>query len=75
MGELKASIDQIMSKTIGKTAPYIPKADLKYNEFLAIKNEFTPYQLERDFKGTAMLLSSHFILMIFAKVLKRAKML
>ena len=43
MGELKASIDQIMNMTIGKTAPFIPKPDLKYNEFLAIKNEFTAY--------------------------------
>jgi hypothetical protein len=41
MGELKASIDHIMNLTIGKTAPYIPKADLRYNEYLAIKNEFT----------------------------------
>ena len=75
MGELKSSIDHIMNLTIGKTAPYIPKADLRYNEYLAIKNEFTASELERDFKGTSLLVSSHLVLMIIAKGLRRAKML
>ena len=33
-------VDTILQKTIGKTGPYIPKADLQYDEFLAIKGTF-----------------------------------
>ena len=64
-----------MNVSIGKTEPYLPKADLKYDEYLAIKNEFSAYQFEKNLKGPEVLIISHFILVMLGKVLRRAKKL
>ena len=43
MAQLKKTLDRANQKTIGKFAPNIPKPNLHFDEYLAIKNEFAPY--------------------------------
>lgn len=64
-----------MELSIDKTGPYLPKADLKYDEYVAIKNDFTPYQFEKNFKTLNVLAVSHFCLFMISRVLRRSKKL
>jgi hypothetical protein len=76
MEQLRASIDRIMATTIGRKEEHIPKPDLRYDEYLAIKNEFSASQLEReDFRAVECVGYAHIILYMLGKVLRRAKML
>ena len=73
--QVKSSVDQIMSLSIGKTGPYLPKADLRYDEYMAIKNEFSAYNFKKNFKGIEVVVVSHFCLFMLSRVLRRAKKL
>ena len=64
-----------MSISIGKTGPYLPKADLRYDEYMAIKHEYSAYNFKKNFKGIEVVCVSHFCLFMLARVLRKAKKL
>ena len=53
----------------------MPKPDLKYDEFLAIKSEFSNYSFERNLKGPSILVMSHIALYTIGRILRMAKKL
>lgn len=53
--QVKLAIDKFRSKTIGVKEDYVPKSDLHFDEYLAIKNDFAPYSFQKNFKGPATL--------------------
>lgn len=41
------SQQRLLKAEIGEEGPLVPKKDLKFSEFVAIKNYFTPVDFER----------------------------
>lgn len=75
MEQLKKTIDRANQSTIGRFEAHIPKPDLKYEEYLAIKNEFAPYQMRTKGSDIQLFIVSHLVLTVLGKILRRAKKL
>lgn len=73
--EVDDQVNSIMKKTIGQTRPYVPKANLTYDEFLAIKSTFKNQDFNWTSQTSQTVLFSHLALILIGKILLRMKKL
>ena len=64
-----------MQLKIGVKEPFVPKSDLRYDEFLSIKQTFSHYDFQNNFKGIQMGIFAHFGIIFIGKFLKRGRWL
>jgi hypothetical protein len=73
--EISKTMDKLLALRINKVEHHVPKPDLRYDEYLKIKTDFSA----QDYKGQSKLLNlavySHFAIFILGRLLRRAKML
>ena len=67
--------EQIMTVSIGKNENCLPKSNLRYDEYLAIRNEFSAYNYRMSLKGLSVLFVSHFTILAFSKILRKLRRL
>lgn len=58
---------------IGKTSEFVPKADLTYEEFMAIKSDYSSYEFSPTFKAFESIIWSQFGIWTLGKFLKVIK--
>jgi len=73
--QLELSLKNTMELKIGKVDTFIPKADLRYDEFLHIKSTFNKMDFENSSRPFAMGIFAHFGIVLIGKMLRRTKML
>ena len=64
-----------MNLKIDKIEKFVPKPDLRFNEFLHIKAAFNQYDYEHSSRPFAMGVFAHFGIVLIGKILQRMKKL
>ena len=72
---MRGIIEQLSTIRIGKAEAFVPKADLRYDEYMAIKNEFSPYSFKASLKSASVVAISHFALIGAGRILRKLKRL
>ena len=73
--KLNRSMDKLLSLKINKVGPFIPKADLSYNEYLAIAHDFISTDFKEETSTSTQVVIAHFTLVVLKKLLHRARLL
>lgn len=73
---ISKSLDKLINLKIGKKEKFVPKPDLRFDEYLNIKSDF----IAQDFKSksdrvTWLVLYSHIAILTLSRLLRKAKML
>ena len=73
--KMRQSLDKLMKLKINKTEKFIPKPDLGYDEFLAIKQEFVQHQFRQQSKELNTFFVAHIALLVVGRLIRKSKLL
>lgn len=73
--QVQQTMDKLLKLKINKIEPYLPKADLTYDEFLCIKNDFNNLHFKQTCKAFYMTFYAHIGLIMLGRLIRKAKLL